>query len=502
MVIDIPLTSWTPDLPPTGNPGLTSVYNAIPTVGAGGVTYNPMPSSSLFSDSSLPEPPLGAATGTDYYGIARTVVGTRQHLFLYKTSSRQWDDRTRSSGPYQTAAGDRWRFIQYQSSVIGTNATDVPQWINTDDINASFGDLTTLVRGKYITQHKGFVILGNTTDALDGQVNTRIRWSAQDNPFDWSYSQATLSDFQDFPDLGQIQGLVSQEDVWIVCRNGIGRMHYIGAPWAFQFDTVVNGKGCAYPESLTSVEGKIYFLDDDGFYMFNGQGVTNIGLGKINDTFFEMFDSGAVSSMTATIDPRNTLIYWTFASKGARNGVADTTLMYNYVTGDWSIAEAISPYVFTALSLAWTIEELDVFGTIENVPAAFDAPIWAGGNEIIWGIDTTGKIYTPSGPPRVATFVTTEMQLSSMDEKAKSDTALITKVRPFMTGSGSAAVAVGTRQLPNSTVMFSQYTPTNNVDGYAYLRSLARFHRVRLQLSGQWQKASKIQLEFVFGGKR
>lgn len=509
MVIDIPMTGWTPDLADLNSGGLTVARNCYPGIGngQGAVTYAPLHSAALWANASLSNTPKGAATGLDSLSLPHTFVGTRDKISKFDSVSRNWKDVSRPSLPYQTSQSEVWKYCQYGSGLIATNFSDNPQIANMDT-DAKFEDLTTLVRGRHIAQHRGFVILANCYDSFDGHVPNRIRWSAFENPYDWAFSAATMADFQDQQDVGPINGIVVDEDVWLLCRDAIVRMTFIGAPIVYQFITAISGKGCSFPQSVITTEGVTYYLDDDGFYSFQKGQVQPIGLGKINQTFFELFDSSNAFSMTAVADPRRSLIYWTFASKGAPNGVPDTMLIYNLRTGNWSIADATAPFIFSALSLAYTLEDLVVYGDIANIPAPFDSPIWAGGNAILWCLDNSGKVFTQTGPNMQATIETCEYQLvtPSPGERGsppnRSDRATILKVRPIFESGGQASVSIACRELSYTPVQWQNPSNCNVVDGYANIRRQSRYQRFRIVLSGNWDKFTKIQVDAVPAGAR
>lgn len=505
MVIDIPLTSWRPDNPDLSNPGLTTAKNVIPSLGPvqGQVTYQPINRGQVFANSTLDGRPRGVAIGSNSIGVNRVFAGTANSLYRFSEANNDWADVTRASGPYTTTNDERWNFIRFGTAIITTNFSDYPQFTNIDS-ETQFDNLTTLCKGRHLAQHRGFVLLGNTWDPLDGYVPNRVRWSALENPLDWNFNPAaTQADFQDVQDVGAINGVIVDEDVWLLCKKAIVRMHYVGTPWIYEFTTAINGKGCAFAESVVEVDGSSYFLDDSGFMKFTpGQGLEPIGAGKIDNYFYSIFNSDLAERMTAVADPKKTLLYWTFASTAATNGRPDTTLIYNYVSGDWSIATATVPYLYSAATLAWTIDRLTiVYGTISNVPAPFDSPLWAGGNAILWGLDSAGKVYTLTGDPLTATLETAELQLAKT-QNSRQDRATILATRPIFEEGGTARMSIGYRTLSNGPV---QYTVPANVapqTGFAYHRNQARYHRFRMELSGQWDKASMLQVDFVPAGGR
>ncbi|NTB86857.1 hypothetical protein [Agrobacterium tumefaciens] len=502
MVIDIPLPHWRPDAADIGNPGLKRANNCIPVAGntPGTVTYLPLKSAALYSSTTLDSAPLGLLKGTDSLRNAFIYSGTKKNLYQFDPALLRWVSRSKTGG-YNTTDQEHWNSIQYASSIIATNFSDNLQYVNMDTGN-NFADLTSLVRGREITEHKGFVIIGNTHDEFDGAQPSRLRWSALNNPFDWTFSQASQADYQDLRNVGSITGLVSDSDVWVFCTNAIVQMHYIGTPWLFECSTRVDGRGCTISSSLITIDGKSYFYGGDGWYVFAGGNIAPIGDGKIDRFFKEDADSNFYHRMTVISDPKEPIVVWTYASKSATGGLPDSSLIYNYLTGEWSSSNARSPSLFQSVSTPWTIDQLNVYGSIDNVPASFDSSIWAGGINQVWGITDNGNVYTMTGPTMTATFETAEMQIAGSLENARTDRAMIQAVRPVYQSNGTATVTIGSKQVPNAGLDWANPVSTNPATGYAYLRNQARYHSIRMTIEGDWDKVSSLQVDAISTGGR
>lgn len=504
-VIDIPFTSFTPDLPAHNNPGLVRAHNCAPGLGAsqGGVTLFPVKAASLYSETSMASRPLGTAIGQDKDGNAKVYGGCATKLYKLLPATRQWTDISRAAN-YSTTSTEQWKFVEFGALQIGTNFNDEPQFINMNT-DLQFANLTTLVKGRYINTHKGFVILGNTYDSLDGAVPYRVRWSGLELPSDWTYSAATMADFQDIHGHGAVQGIVTDDACYIILQRGIVQMTFTGGAFIFQFDDRVVGKGCSVAESIITVEGKHFFLSDDGFYKLEQGGLTPIGMGKIDKWFLEDFDLNQAHLMTVAADPRETLIYWQYVSKSAVTGVPDKKLIYNYHTGEWTTADAgPATYIFNSVSLPWTIDQLAAFGSLDGVPASFDDPIWAGGTNMLWGMSATGSVYSFGGAAMELSVETREVQASSViPNETGADMAIMNAARPlFEGGSAIARIQVGTRDLPNKDVVWTQLKECNPETGFAYVRTRSRYQRFRISISGEFTKAFGVQIDGQPAGKR
>lgn len=507
MIIDSVFGPWRPDLPDLNNPGVTVARNVTPGIGAlqGSVTYGPLRRASIYSNTSMVSRPIGTAVSQDQFGNAKVYGGCAEKLYKLSPVTRQWTDISRSGG-YTTLGTDRWNSVEFGSYQIFTNFSNEPQYVDMN-VDVQFANLTTLAKGRHIGTHKGFVILGNTWDALDGAKPNRIRWSGQELPGDWAYSAQTQADFQDIHGYGAIQGIVCDDSVWVLMQRAIVQMTYIGAPYVFRVDTRVEGKGCNVPESVVTVEGKTFFLSEDGFYMLQAGNLTPIGIGKINKYFLDKADNAQFQFMTAVADPRETLIYWNYVSNDAEDGTPDRILIYNYQTGEWSEAESTAAFIFNSRSLPWTVDQLDEFGSIDNVPASFDDPIWAGGNSMLWAMNIEGDVLAFTGNTLPALIETQEQHLinavRALNPKATGDRTNVLGVRPFFEGAdATATVSVGSRSQSNGDVVWSTVSTTHPDTGFAAFRLQNRFHRFRLQLNGDWDKAYSLQIDANSAGFR
>lgn len=510
MEINITLGSWMPDMPAMNNPGVTTAYNVTPTFGTvkGGVTYQPMKGASLYSDTKMASRPLGTAIGQDKDRNAKVYGGCATRLYRIDPATRGWTDFSRTGG-YVTAEGENWRATEYGEGIYLTNYSSEIQYINKNDDTKPASNLTTAVRGRYITTVNDRIVVANTYDALDGSVPNRVRWSGLGLPASWDFSQATGADFQDVYGFGPIQGIVGGEAGWLLMSEGVVKMTPVGFPYWFDFKPVDKAKGCSVPQSIITVEGLTYFIANDGFYVLNGDaGTTPIGAGKIDQFFLNSVDTSGYSYMTVAADPRAKLIYWSYMSQDAVDGTPDKILIYNYVTGDWTHADATADFIFNSLSLPWTVEQLDSFGTIEKVPASFDSPLWAGGNAMLWCMKVDGSIHVFGGDNLPATIETGEQLLSrtlkQMDPQTQGDRSNIHAVRPLFDGEGDAVVTirVGGRSASNGEVVWSNPRDIHPQTGWAYFRKQDRYHRFRIRLNGEWTDVFELQIDASGAGSR
>ncbi|MBD8663132.1 hypothetical protein IFT59_07680 [Rhizobium sp. CFBP 8752] len=500
-VIDIPLTGFAPDLPPLGSSAFTRIHNATAGRGAtqGTISLNSMKAASLYSNTSMDSRPIGSAVGQNRTGDAKVYAGNATKLYKLAPDTRAWTNISRSGG-YTTSGTEKWKSIEFGSLSIFTNWDNEPQYIDRN-VDTQFANLTTLVKGRHIATFKGFTLLGWTWDSLDGAVPYRVRWSGIENPADWTYSAATQADFQDIQGYGGVTGIVTDDSCYVLLQRGIVQMTYIGAPYVFQF-TERSSKGCSVPESVITVQGVSYFLSDDGWYSLAGGQLQPIGTG-IDQWFLDNFDASQAHLMTVAADPRETLIYWQVCSKDSIGGKPDLMLIYNYATGAWTTADATTNHICNAISLPWTVDQLDQFLSIDKVPSSFDDPIWSGGKSMLWGMSDTGAVYSFGGDTLEMAIESADYQLSKIvPNETGADIARVDAVRPLFEGDGQARVQVATRSLPNADLNWSEAKDTSSITGFAYHRSQSRYQRFRVTIDGEWRRCSGLQVDARSVGRR
>ena len=96
--------------------------------------------------------------------------------------------------------------------------------------------------------------------------------------------------------------------------------------------------------------------------------------------------------------------------------------------------------------------------------------------------------------PLTATIETSEFSLN------KGKRSIITRSIPYYKD-GSVTVQIGTRNTSSETVNFSTANALNN-DGFIEHRDQGRFHRFRMNISGNWNIAQGFDVEGQALGRR
>ena len=472
---------WLPD-----QPGLTGAVKEALNVVPQAVGYGPLRTPVDYSLAASETINNVVAGRNPSNGATEVFAGGATKLFKLDASDLSLDDVSKSGG-YTTPAEQKWRFTQFGNVLIAANADEILQYWELGTSSA-WADLDAAApTAKYLTVVRDFVVAGYTSSA-DPQ---KIQWSGINDETAWTTTSTNQSDYQVIPDGGSVQGITGGEFGIVLMEKSIYRMSYVGTPAIFQFDNISRNLGCFEPNSIVQYQGITYFLSDDGFYACNGTQVIEIGSEKVDRFFFNDLDESYTYKMSATVDPIKNLVIWAYPSAGS-NGAVDSLLIYNFEIKRWSRAEVSVGFVAQSATPAYTLEALDVFGTVDTISTSFDSRVWTGGKSQFVG-GSGAKIVTFSGSSLTGTLQTGDIEIPGR-------TSSINMTRPLI-DAGQADVAVATRNRLVDAITYGSYTSADS-EGRAAFRTTGRYHRLSVQPTGSWTTAIGIEFDIVPTGTR
>ena len=485
----IPFGEWLPDQSDLQNPGSTVAKNVLPAARG----YRPFASLTELSGAATERlRGIYATKATD--GTVLTFAGDDDDLYKLNTTTFALD----SINSGYTMSGDTyWKFVRFGDEVIACgNDTDGLQGF-TVGTDSAFAAISGAPAAREIAVVRDFVVTGNVTYS-SATYRSRVRWSAINDASSWTIG-TDQADFQDIPDAGQITGLVGGEFGVVLMERAIARMQYVGSPLIFTFEKVETNHGCNYPNSVASLgASQVFYLADDGFFMFNGQKSIPIGAEKVDQFFFDDLDFANSDRISCTIDPENQVVMWGYPSV---NGVGnpDRILVYNYAVQKWALVELDHELLSSSLTPTFSLEALDsLSSSLDDLTTSLDSRFYSGGFfQLSAGKDK--KIHTITGAPLEATLETTEFEPANMRH------SLIRSVTPYVTTKGAVAPTV-TSQLASRTRQIDGYTygsaVTLNNDNTCPIRGSGRYHRIRVNVNGDWRYALGVDIDASAMGKR
>lgn len=477
------LGEYLPDLPSYVEPNSPENYctvatNCIPQKGY----YTSFPSSMQTSVGALDARCQGAQSFQSYGLLSFNIAGTASKLWLYKNDGTFED--VSIAGGYTTPIDSNWYYTQFEDTILATNGSDPIQSFVMGS-STDFADLGgTPPEAKYIANIRNHIILANTDTPF--QVN----WSDLGNPATWSGGLSGSYGID--PTGGSIVGVVGGEYGVIFSERAITRMDYLGSGPIFQFSQVERDRGCYAEGSIVKFGSNVFYLAQDGFYVFDGTRSIPIGEEKVNSFFFNSLNVSYLDRIKSVLLVEQSVIIMIYPDGFASSGTPNRGLCYNYVNNVWSyISDIMTETLFISRSIGYTIDTVDsIYATIDSVPYSFDSRFWAGGQLVLVGFNSSHYLISFIGSALDATFETAESNPTNSTNRTT-----IPWLKPMVTGNSSTSVtlAVGQR---NNLIDSITYTGDIMVNsrGLVPTRINARYIRVRMKITGGFDKAIGIEV--------
>ena len=478
----IPFGEFAPDVSDLNLDVSSVANNCIPGVNS----YLPLKALAAASNA-LGNSCAGAVVMKDNTGNNYIFAGDKTKL--YSISGITATDFSKAGGYTDNAEG--WSFIKWGSKVIASKRGDTPQILTLG--SSTFADLGgSPPQSRTLSTIRDFVVTGNTYDGTDGSIINRVRWSGFNDEDQWTVG-TNQSDFQDLQGRGgAVQRIVGGEYGIVFQERSIWRMSYVGTPLVFQLDEVEPGLGTPAGGSVVQHGSDIYYLGQDGFYVLrNGSTSTPIGVSKVDLFFWKNVNQSYLSRITAAISPKDGVIVWAYPSLDS-NGEPDRMILFNYKTGKWSTASMGCQTLLQGATSAYTLEDLDDFGTLDALTSSLDSDIWKGGSFQIAAFNTENKLAFFSGETLPITIETGEIS-------SEAGLSSLSSVRPVIDGECTVTVSTRNNLLDTPTEGLPASVDSTQK---ANLRTHARYHRIKIHSTGDFTHAQGVEPVVITRGKR
>ena len=465
-----------PDLPDYGAPGLSLVANAYP--GAAG--WRPVGAFYAHA-AALPSPCKGASSFIAPSGRSVLIAGTASKL--YRLDGTAWAE---IGTGYTLSASQRWRFVQFGTIAIVSNGLDTPLRVNLEtDAVATLGGSPPDMQAMAVVNN--FVV-----GTQIGQVVNRIAWSGRNNAEWWTYAERQ-SDFTDFPDGGEVTGIIGGEVGLVLQRNAVRRMAYIGGNVLFRFDKISSFVGCATVHSVAQHGELAFWYSDNGFKMWDGAQIKAIGHERVDNSFASLYGQVDYDQISTAIDGQRNTVAWSSGNK---------SWLYNWLLDKWSLIDHAAEIIAQRATRAPSLEQQDpVEGSDDDdIDEAgldsLDAARFRLGDPVFY-VFSEGVIGTFNGTNMEARFADRTRELIEGRD------ARIQRVRPMTNALDGITVRIDAKQRLGDAARRVDAS-TLNASGTMPLRNRGRFIKARVTIAAEteWTYHQGLDVMLGAGGRR
>lgn len=184
-----------------------------------------------------------------------------------------------------------------------------------------------------VSKKDGHCVALGCSDVGGDTINSMlVRWSDQNNPFDWGPSVTNTSGGQVLRAGSRILGGESTKDeVIIFTDSAVYSMRFIGPPDVFSFTLITDGVGLVGQRAVGSAASAVFFMGNDGFYVYTGS-VSPIECPVVNYVFDD-FNRSQSSKIFTALNSGVSEISWFYPSSASFE--PDRYVTYNYEENIW-----------------------------------------------------------------------------------------------------------------------------------------------------------------------
>lgn len=474
---------WLPDLVMWGEQALINAKNVTP----GRMGFRPLKSYVGLTTAMGSTRARGARSFRRDTGSLTTIAGNLSDLYKFTLSGKTWTDI--SDATYALEEDHFWSMTQFGTLAIMTSFKHPVKKYDIVTAPATVTDLGgSPPKARIAITVRDNVCLGNIED-----YPSRIQWSATNDAEGWTVGTGE-SDFQDFPEGGQVMaGIGGNVGYWFQERM-IRAMHYApGSPYIYQIDPIDEARGSLTRRGLVSVGSTGFYLAHDGFFRFNNGQSVPIGADKVDNWFFDNVSSPFVSRTIAGLDPKKKLVFWAFISTenadNTENAFCDKVLIHHWPTGRWAWASIrVSTFldmVFPAGTTLDDIPDMDDLTTTSLDGPDFNAD---GISSEVALFSDDFKMGFLNGANMEALFEYERLQFFAPNRQ------IIHSVMPIVDAFGVEAALAGREHIAASE-SFGSYVP-QEATGIIPFNASARMHDLRVKVpSTSWTHSRGVVVD-------
>tara|TARA_R110000751_G_scaffold153332_1_gene258463 strand:+ start:803 stop:3235 length:2433 start_codon:yes stop_codon:yes gene_type:complete len=241
------------------------------------------------------------------------------------------------------------------NGVPGSSGTfslaDVAIPINSTEVSGA-SNPPTIVDSFLISKRDGSCIAFGCNDLGGTSENSLlVRWSDQNNPFDWTPTPTNTSGGQVLRMGSRIMGGVSTKDEVVVFTDAaLYSMRFVGPPNIFSFSLISKNVKILSHKCAVDAASSVYFMGNDGFYVYSGGGIRDVDC-PISKYIFDDINMGQAEKSFAAVNAKFSEIMWFYPSSSGISSSSfepDRFVCFNYEDKVWSFGNLdMSPISYT-----------------------------------------------------------------------------------------------------------------------------------------------------------
>ena len=200
-------------------------------------------------------------------------------------------------------------------------------------------DCPTIVRKIMVSPSDRHVIaLASNPRGETDQDLLQVRWSDQENPFDWTPTATNTAGGQRISSGSEIiTARKTRQEILILTDANLHAMRFVGPPFTFSFTLLAGNVSIVGPNAITTVGDRVFWMDRENFYAYTGK------LQVIPCTVLRhVFDDINLQQSFKFFAASNRMfdeVFWFYVSGDSTE--IDRYVKYNYTENTWDIGSLV-----------------------------------------------------------------------------------------------------------------------------------------------------------------
>jgi hypothetical protein len=194
-------------------------------------------------------------------------------------------------------------------------------------------DVPTIQNNLTVSDASRFIITFGCNDYNSSTLDPMlIRWSAQDDPYNWTPDPTNQAGFTRLSHGSQIVTTVqTRQEIVVFTDSSVYSLQYLGPPYVWASQLLGDNISIMSPNSAVIASGVIYWMGVDKFYAYDGR-IQTLNCDLRRYVFQDLNQEQSLQVFCGTNEGFNE-VWWFYCS--ANSTVIDKYVIYNYLEKVW-----------------------------------------------------------------------------------------------------------------------------------------------------------------------
>lgn len=258
---------------------------------------------------------------TDYIDVGAVVTGTNIPTGTYVTSLGNYVPAT-NSFEVNISAAVTGAGVSVSAVLTFSYSGRATPW-KTNYVLSSDTSHFTIALGANPYDPTNF---SNTFDPM------LVRWSDQDNPYEWTPTSANQSGEQHLSNGSYLVcAQNTRQEILVWSDTAVFSMQYLGPPFVWNFNLIADNVSIISPNAAITINGMTFWMGVDKFYVYTGR-VETLPC-TLRQFLFTNINRDQFNQVVAGSNESFSEIWWFYPS--ANSSVNDSYIVYNYLEQLW-----------------------------------------------------------------------------------------------------------------------------------------------------------------------